>query len=393
MIQESAAPERRYDAIVVGARVAGAGTGTLLARAGRRVLVVDRAAPGTDTTSTHALMRGGVLQLARWGMLPRVIAAGTPPIRTTTFHYGGETTEIEIQARDGIDALYAPRRFLLDALLAQAAREAGARVLHRARVVGVTRDAGERVRGVELVDAGGATYRVAADIVIGADGTRSTVARGVRAGVTRCGQHSAAILYGYFHGVELRGTHWYYGPRVAAGAIPTNDGLTCVFAAFPPARLSGTPTGGYARLFHEALAENDPALARAVAAARPAGKLHPFAGAAGFLRHAVGPGWALVGDAGAFRDPLTAHGMTDALRDAELLARAILADTPGALRAYQAERDALAAPFLDLSDDVASFAWNYARARELHLELSRLMGREYALMAAWSAVAAAPSAA
>ena len=82
--------EPRWDVIVVGARVAGAATAMLLARAGLRVLCVDRARYGSDTLSTHALMRGGVLQLQRWGLLDAVVAAGTPPVRRTVFHYGDE---------------------------------------------------------------------------------------------------------------------------------------------------------------------------------------------------------------------------------------------------------------------------------------------------------------
>ena len=83
--------DRRHDVVVVGARPAGAATAMLLARAGLDVLVVDRSRYGADTLSTHALMRAGVLQLGRWGLLDRVIAAGTPPIHRTTFRYGGAT--------------------------------------------------------------------------------------------------------------------------------------------------------------------------------------------------------------------------------------------------------------------------------------------------------------
>src|SRR5512135_1349512 len=96
--------ESRYDAIVVGARVAGAGTAMLLARAGLRVLAVEKGAYGSDTLSTHALMRPGVLQLHRWGVLDRIIAAGSPAIHKTTFHYGDEAVEVPIRDRDGVDA-------------------------------------------------------------------------------------------------------------------------------------------------------------------------------------------------------------------------------------------------------------------------------------------------
>ncbi|NIP58249.1 MAG: NAD(P)/FAD-dependent oxidoreductase, partial [Gemmatimonadetes bacterium] len=119
----------RYDVAIAGARCAGASTAMLLARRGYRVLVVDPSRPGSDTLSTHALMRGGVLQLHRWGLLDRIREAGTPAVRTTTFHYGTESVEIPIKPGGGVDALYAPRRTLLDAVLAEGARAAGARVV------------------------------------------------------------------------------------------------------------------------------------------------------------------------------------------------------------------------------------------------------------------------
>src|ERR1700735_4493755 len=117
-----------YDALIVGARCAGAATAMLMARKGLRVLVIDRASYGTDTISTHALMRGGVLQLHRWGVLPRLREMATPAVRATTFHYGDELVTIPIKPSHGVDALYAPRRTLLDSTLVDAAREAGVTV-------------------------------------------------------------------------------------------------------------------------------------------------------------------------------------------------------------------------------------------------------------------------
>jgi menaquinone-9 beta-reductase len=368
--------EPRYDAIVVGARVAGASTALLLARAGLSVLVVERSARGSDTTSTHALMRPGVMQLQRWGLLEGIVAAGTPPIRQTTFHYAEEAVTVPFQARDGLEALYAPRRTLLDAALADAAGAAGARIVHGASVGAVVRDTWGRVRGVHVMDSTGATCRVDASIVIGADGARSGVARAVNADVLRAGRHQGTVIYGYWQGLELDGTHWYFRKDLGAGAIPTNDGMTCVFVAMRPERYEAQRALGIEALYRQALEETDAALGARVGCAERDGKLHPFSGRAGFIRQAWGAGWALVGDAGCFKDPITAHGMSDALRDAELLARAVAAGTEEALAAYQAARDPFAVEFLDLSDEIASFGWDLDRARTLHHQLSKLMGRE-----------------
>src|SRR3954451_6962727 len=118
----------KYDALVVGARCAGAATAMLMARCGLKVLVIDRGSYAADTISTHALMRPGVMQLFRWGLLPRIVAAGTPAVCSTVFHYGGDVLEVEIRPSGGVEALYAPRRTLLDSTLVDAARRAGVEV-------------------------------------------------------------------------------------------------------------------------------------------------------------------------------------------------------------------------------------------------------------------------
>ncbi|RWE04383.1 MAG: NAD(P)/FAD-dependent oxidoreductase, partial [Mesorhizobium sp.] len=103
-----------YDAIVVGARCAGAATAMLLARAGLNVLAIDRKPYGSDTLSTHALMRPAVLQLWRWGLLEPLLKAGTPLIETTTFHYGDDEITIPLASGSDLPGLIAPRRTVLD---------------------------------------------------------------------------------------------------------------------------------------------------------------------------------------------------------------------------------------------------------------------------------------
>jgi flavin-dependent dehydrogenase len=369
-------PKARYDAVVVGARVAGAATAMLLAQAGLRVLVLDRSRRGSDTLSTHALMRAGVMQLHRWGVLPRLLAAGTPPIRRTTFHYGSEPVVVDIKDRDGVDALFAPRRTVLDVVLADAAVASGAQVLYGTTVRELLHGPTGRVQGVLLTDDAGRQHRVEADTVIGADGARSTVGGAVDAPVLAEGKSPGSYLYAYWQGLELDGTHWYYAPGVTAGAIPTNEGLSCVFVGMPPGRYRAQPAVPLDALFQQLASECHPGLARALGGARRVGKCYSFAGRAGFLRQPWGDGWALVGDAACFKDPITAHGMTDALRDAELLARAVIRGTTGALADYQAERDAFAVEFLELSDQIASLNWDLDSVGVLHHQLSRLMARE-----------------
>ena len=377
-------PRPQYDAIVAGGRAAGAATALLLARRGLRVLVVDRGGYGSDTLSTHALMRGAVLQLHRWDLLSRVVAAGTPPIRTTSFHYGADVVTVRIKARDGVDALYAPRRTVLDRILVDGAREAGADVRHGVRLTGLERDAHGRVVAAVLAGAGPRQQRIEAGIVIGADGMRSTVAELVEAPIYRQGRHATAVLYAYWRGLAVDGYEWRYNPGVSTGVIPTNDGETCVFASMPGARFAAAQeaarAGGRgfdkARLYHAVVAECSPELSASLGAAAQSGAIHGFAGQFGYFRRSWGPGWALVGDAGYFKDPLTAHGITDALRDAELLASAVADGSPAALEAYERTRDGLAVTHFEVTDAVASFDWDLRSVQVLHRTMSEAMAAE-----------------
>ncbi len=369
-----------YDVIVVGGRCAGAATAMLLARAGVNVLMVEQGARGADTLSTLALMRAGVLQLSRWGLLEALADAGTPRIETTTFHYGGQPIEIRIKPRDGVDALYAPRRTLLDPLLADTARACGADVVYRARVKDLRRDAHGRVCGV-VVESDGIARALGATMVIGADGVNSIVAKQVGAAPYRVGPHMTGVIYTRARGLGIEGYHWHYVPGASVGVIPTNGGETLVFAAAPRerfiARLRFDLGGGFREILHEAA----PDLAQAVQAAVVSG-YRGFAGHPAYLRPAYGAGWALVGDAGYFKDPITAHGITDALRDAELLANAVLTGTDAALAGYQAMRDDLSTELLAITDEIASFSWDLPRLQRLHRSLSDEMAREVSALRA-----------
>jgi flavin-dependent dehydrogenase len=380
------ATKDRYDVVIVGARAAGAATALLLARGGLDVLLVEQGLRGADTLSTHALMRAGVLQLFRWGLLDAIKSSGTPRIETTTFHYGDEAVDIRIKPRDGVDALYAPRRTVLDPLLADAAARAGADVLYRTRLNELTRGEHGRLNGV-VVECSGRARHIAADLVIGADGINSAVAKQAGAQPYRVGRHMSGVIYTRARGIEITGYHWHYTPGASAGVIPTNDDETLIFISVPHRRFLRDLRFDLASGFHQVLRETAPAVAAAMRGATVS-PYRGFAGHPGFLRPAWGAGWALVGDAGYFKDPITAHGITDALRDAELLARAVLSGAVASLADYQAVRDELSIPLLTITDEIASYAWDFPRLRALHKALSDEMTREVAhvnehLSAAW----------
>jgi 2-polyprenyl-6-methoxyphenol hydroxylase-like FAD-dependent oxidoreductase len=346
------------------------------------VLVVDPMRRGSDTLSTHALMRAAVLQLARWGLLDTVRAAGTPAIRSTTFHYGEESITVPIKERDGVDGLYAPRRTILDPILLDAAEAAGAEVALGHSVVEVLRDADGRVRGATIAGTDGHVVEVAADVLIGADGVRSRVASLVGAQPEQVAKFATASIYGYHRDLGVEGFHWYYEVGASVGAIPTNHGDTCVFASLPPKVFEVSRAKRLETVYREVLEQVSPELAARVAGSAPSSKPRGFAGVQGFLRRSAGPGWALVGDAGYFKDPLTAHGITDALRDAELLARAVLAGGDAALADYQQSRDGLVRGLFEVTDRIASLDWDLDQVKLLHLQLSREMNAEVDLLKA-----------
>jgi flavin-dependent dehydrogenase len=301
-----AIPSSRFDVIVIGARCAGAATAMLLARTGHRVLLVDRGRYGTDTVSTHALMRGAVVQLQRWNILPSVIAAGATPVRQATFFYGEEAMAVPIKPRDGVDALYAPRRDLLDRLLVDAANAAGADIVYGVRLKGVERSGNGRVTGAILEDQAGRRQHVSSRIVVGADGLRSTLARLVAAPAYRVGQSASATIYGHWTGLDVDGYGWYFVPGFTAAAIPANNGQTCVSVSLPATEFTRRFAHQSSTAFRAVLAQAAPDLAARLEHAAPS-RLQGFPGHPGFFRQSYGPGWALVGDAGYFKDPSTSH--------------------------------------------------------------------------------------
>ena len=195
------------------------------------------------------------------------------------------------------------------------------------------------------------------------------------------------MVYGYFAELPVEGYEWYWSLRRSAGVIPTTGGLSCVFVGAPPDDVTALRRGlGTQELFRELAAQTSPALAARLDGAAPAERLRHDNGRPGHLRTASGPGWALVGDAGYWKDPLSTHGITDALRDAELLARAVVSaravggtqSAAGrvAMAAYQTTRDRLSLQMVDVVERVATFDWDLSALRGLLRELASAMSDE-----------------
>ncbi len=348
-----------YDVIVVGARVAGASAAMLLARRGLKVLAVDRARFPSDTLSTHQVQVPGAARLHRWGLLERVEAAGTPATRRVRFDPGPVVLEGRFPEVDGVGALYSPRRTILDALLVDAAREAGAEVRERFTVEELLFQS-DRVVGVRGRERGGSLVRESAQLVIGADGRHSMVARAVRAPAYHVRSPLSIAYYTYWSGVPIQGGEIYGRDRRMIGAWPTNDGLVVTYVAAPPDEFGAFRADPEDRILRSLDTAGD--LGERVRAGARAERVFGTADLHNHLRQPHGPGWALVGDAGLLLDPVTGQGIADAFRDAELLAEAVatgldsgppLATT---LDGYRARRDAAALPMYEMTLDLASFA-------------------------------------
>jgi flavin-dependent dehydrogenase len=344
-----------YDAIIVGARAAGSPTAMLLARKGHRVLLVDRATFPSDTLSTHYIHQPGVARLASWGLLDRVAASGSPPERWTTLDVGAFALSAPVAPAGDVADAYAPRRTVLDTILLEAAAEAGADVRTGYRVDELVFE-GEAVVGIR---SGGAVER--ARVVVGADGRNSLVARAVQAPATDARPGRTCAYYTYWGGAD--GGHVELYPRegrMVMGGARTNDGLRIVIVFWPTEEFRAV-RADVERSFHEALALAPP-LAERLAAGERADRFYGIADLPFWYRKPYGPGWALVGDAGYHKDPITAQGISDAFRDAELLADALDAGFRGerrldeALAGYERTRDEETRPLYELTWEFAALA-------------------------------------
>lgn len=331
------------DVIVVGARCAGAPTAMLLARAGYRVLLLDKAPSGTDTLSTHLIHQPGVAALARWGVLDRVRASGCPPLDRVRYELADIRLEGCARGVDGQRAGFAPRRHVLDAILAEAAVEAGVEFRDRCQVTGLLRDDTGRVVGVEGRHRGG-TFSERAHLVIGADGMRSVVATLAEARYTVEDPRLTCAYYTYWQDVPAT-LELYEGPSTWTAAVATNDGLTLVLAYFPQDRFTQVRTDAHTA-YLEHVRTTAPALYERLAGREPAERLRGTGDQQNYFRQATGPGWALVGDAGHHKDSITARGISDAFFQAESLVRHagdLLGGDPAlldaALRDFADERD------------------------------------------------------
>ena len=347
-----------YDAVIGGARCAGSATARLLAQQGVRTLVVDRATFPSDTVSTHCISGAGVVLLQRWGLFEDVKATNVPHVLTMGACLGSMDLP-EAPAPSTIGTI-SPRRTVLDKLLVDRAREAAAEVREGVTVKDLLwDDAHERVTGIAGQAAGGGGFEARAPIVIGADGLHSFVAKAVGAELQDERPSYGSGCYAYFSGCETDRPNLAFNDLHFGFAFPTNDGQLCLGTGTEDKRLNELIAGGDEALLAN-LEKANPRLADDLRRGTRESRWHTFRAQPGRKYKPYGPGWALVGDAGYYKDPVTGLGIGDAFLAAQLVSDAVVAGggwDEGALRHYHEQRDAIAGDLFELTHRLAALEW------------------------------------
>jgi flavin-dependent dehydrogenase len=340
----------RVDVVIVGARLAGCAVAAPLARAGRRVVVLDRMGFPSDQLSTHLLMPAGTSELAQLGALPRILALRPSLVHWVHVEAEGIIARERLRpAADGIDFGVCVPRDLQDVQLVQAAREQGAEVREHCSVESLRWRAG-RVAGVRYRDGEGAEHELASTLVVGADGRRSTVAAQVGAWTPyRISRNGRGLVFRYLDDpldgqIEAETYYQWREGKSFAFAFPTTPVGKLLVLLMGHRDEAGEARRDPEEYWQRKLDEH-PGLAHRVAGAPPGTKLRSTGETPAFFRASSGPGWALAGDAGHFKDPVTGQGMRDAMFAGRTLAQCLLPvlDDPDAVdratRVWEADRD------------------------------------------------------
>jgi flavin-dependent dehydrogenase len=333
---------RHFDAVIVGARCAGAALATCLARAGARVMMVDRnPMPSDQVLSTHNIHPPGMDVLDELGV-GDAIRAEAPATRVLRIRKNDAWMDIPFgEGRAG----YCPRRMRLDGLLQDAAVRAGVELRDRTRAAGVLFERGRAV-GVKLQH-GHASENITAGLVVGADGRHSSVARAVAAEEYLAYDAPRGICWAYWDAPSAW-RRYPFGMYVAH----IGDAIRFVFQTDHDQLVVGSLPGlpldeAWRTDMTSALRgdlSRDPVIGPLLDGRAPDSRTRATFRERYFFRRAAGPGWALVGDAGHHKDFVIGDGITEALLQASSLARAITEGGDAALVRWWRARDVAALP-------------------------------------------------
>ncbi|MGW1993900.1 NAD(P)/FAD-dependent oxidoreductase [Embleya sp. NPDC001921] len=305
-----------YDVIVIGARCAGSPAAMLFAQQGYRVLLLEKARFPQDTLSSHYIHQPGVALLGRWGLLDKLRDTGCTPINQESYQGPGVRLDGFSLPVDGYRTTYAPRRFVLDPILADGAVAAGVEFRESCAVTDLVFE-DDRVVGVRYSTPGGAEATDRARLVVGADGMRSLVARKVGAPNVVEHPRMSCVYYSYWAGVPA-GFELYERPGRWIATLPTNDDLTLIMTYFPQDEFTKVRTA-VEPAYLEAVRSTSPELSERMSAGKRVEQMYGTGHQENYFRKAYGPGWVLLGDAVHHKDSITARGITDAFIQAQSL--------------------------------------------------------------------------
>ncbi len=362
-----------YDVIVVGARMAGSATAALLAQQGARVLLLERSTLPAPTVSCPIIYGNSLQIFDEMGVLPAVEAIGAPKIR----YYGGRVPNLDLVARlpavFGRDYAYSIRRDVLDTVVLNEVKQMPSITVREGFNVTELVWGNGRVVGVRGRQNGGALETIYGWGVVGADGKRSKVAREVQAPIYLSHPNPSCIFYAYYRNFEPLSE-----PSAVVYADPERLLTTLVFDA--DAGLTVVSVGVPNAEFATARKDPEGTLRRVIDAfpevqhrARNAERVTKVMGQGpidSYYRQSYGAGWALVGDAGHYVDPVTGQGINYALYGAAFLAQAWArtrrrASWEQAMAEYQRNRDAYTRPMFNLISFGSQAEW----LRELGIDI------------------------
>jgi flavin-dependent dehydrogenase len=329
--------------------------------------------------STHFIQIPGIARLHRWGLLDEVLGTGAPPITTGVLDMGGQSADADFPAPEPLPGLVAPRRTVLDKVLVDAAADAGAEVREGAMVDELLFEDG-RVVGVRGHTATESLFEKRARIVIGADGRNSLIARLVGAEPLEYNEPKAGGYYSYWSGIDVTKAELYLYEGQFTVAFPTNDGLTTIALVMSEDwyRESRKDPDASVQGAFDKLGD----LGERVRAGRREHDLVPATNLPNFIKQPVGPGWALVGDAVYHKDPTPADGITDAYREADLLADEVddfltgRASEEDAMTRYGEQLIQVARPLLQKTMEMTAFDASLMKRGTAFLEIQGMHAEE-----------------
>ncbi|MGQ0466321.1 MAG: NAD(P)/FAD-dependent oxidoreductase [Sporichthyaceae bacterium] len=361
----SSAAVEQVDVVIVGARLAGSAAAIRLAQAGKRVVALDAASFPSDTVSTHVVFPAGMAEMKRLGALDRVLAAGAPLCPRVMLSWDGVEVHGTYSPVDGIDFGTNTRRPQLDMALIDTARAAGAEIRERCKVTGVLWR-GNRVAGVHYVDPDGTPRTLEAKLTVGADGRDSRFAGWVGSERYKSLPNGRGLAFHYMTDTEEGAKHfprrdavcaWRHGP-INSFVFPNNDN-TITALLMPPVDVTERCLKDPEE-WDRIVAASPEMRLRIGDAVKEQKRCRGAVDTEGYFRKSSGPGWALVGDAGSFKDPVIAQGVRDALWSGRVLGETVahVLDSPAALdkatRRYEQARDL---------EVIGTFYWGYKGSR------------------------------